>query len=237
MGSTCCKPSLKKYNKKNTRNFEWDQLFSNTVFPEKEIEDCKDNIDWYYLCRHHPLSVEFIRKYKSRISFYQLSKNPHLNASIINEFENELNLEAIIDNRLLPLEMADQILLKTTNSSVQCKLLKSFRFEETTLALFIIKSSYRYNHVIEELCKHQSLSTTFLQQYKNKLNWRAISQYQRLSLKAIQMFERHIYWNELSYNKHLNMDIIELYGPKLLRTEEYENAFKLKNIYYRDKNV
>ncbi len=51
------------------------------------------------------------------------------------------------------------------------------------------------------------------------------------------MFERHIYWNELSYNKHLNMDIIELYGPKLLRTEEYENAFKLKNIQYHDKNV
>lgn len=61
----------------------------------------------------------------------------------------------------------------------------------------------------EQVSKQSDLSDSFLQEYKEMLNWRLLSQYRTFTKESIETFKKHVHWEEIcSYQSCLDVSFI-----------------------------
>ena len=89
------------------------------------------------------------------------------------------------------------------------------KFDEQKLRQYIDPYFFRYRSIWSALSIHQTLSETFIDEFKDKLSWLDICCYQKLSEPFIKTHADYVDWTEISIHQILSESFIEEFQDKV----------------------
>lgn len=176
------------------KHSKWEDILKKEELNEDFIEEFVEEFnsdDWYYVSQQK-LSESFIEKYKHKVDWSEIIQFQKLNISFI---EKNLNTIFSLPNGVL---------------SVHCLALFQklpIDFIENNIELF---EDYFYL-----LSEHQKLPESFMEKYKEKIDWKIISRKQKLSESFIEKYKDKLDWESISFYQSLSESFIEKHQDKI----------------------
>lgn len=165
----------------------WDLVCASSLLSESFINEFSEKVNWKLVSRHQLLSEKFIRKHQHQMDWQAIAWAQKLSEAFILEFESRLKWDVIC----LYQELSEEFIRKNIE-----------KFDQTC-----------WNN----LCKKQALTTTFIQEFPDKIQWNYVSQNLKLTDEQLRIFKDKINWGTLiNYGRSMNE----------LLLKEFENEFE-----------
>lgn len=158
-------------------NLNWSIICYKNDIPNYYYKHFVDKLDWKEICKRQQLTSSFIKKYEKYMNWDLVATRGYINDDIFTEFFEELYCSM--------------------------KFNKIFINSNTTISANII-SQYEYyydNDIWNSISIYKNLDDEFINKYKDKLNWKLLSNSFKFTETQIIKYKKYIKWNDLSTSK------------------------------------
>lgn len=216
---------------KSQTNVNWDVISTVSNLHVDFIEKYKEQLNWTLISEFHELSLDFVQRYESdiywvflavnltitdeiilkylyRLNFGTLSANSNVSENIIEKFWTRFNRTTLLQTKELSQEFIRKNILRI---GIDCNLIIYQYIPEDV----IIEHMDILKNWLPLICKHQSLSESFIHQYRYCLDWSLVSRLQKLSFDFIKQHEQFIDFKWLSTNAYITLDVLEAYESRI----------------------
>lgn len=152
------------------------------------------------LCEHYYLSYFILNKYGHHLTpklWERVIVNQELNEEIVIKYKGDISWKMLSSFHQLNEPFAQRFIDKFDAFT----LFKYNQFSESFLIrnFNVWKVSGNYS-----VCRFQTLSERFIEDYKQHLNWQLISEYQNMGVRFIVKYSDLIHEDKLRLNKKIN---------------------------------
>lgn len=191
-----------KYIMENKDTLDFDKLYKTYPFDENLVISLKDKIDWNILFIYNKnIDRLFFYNNEEFLNWDKISMHKNLPATALEKCPDRLNWTLVCRYSQM-----DENILEAFYKYLD---FEEISINQTLSPEFISKHINDFKLYMEEIGDNQRLTEDFMREYKDIVDWRAISRSQKLSESFLDEMKDYVDWTWVSYKQKLSSRFIE----------------------------
>lgn len=221
------------------------------VLSEEFMDKYSNYLFWDDLCKHQQMSEDFIENHLNKIYPKPLLDRGLISERFLRKYAFDINWKTI-SNSLAPLsiDFLREFKDKIDWSRYMCyhtlteQLIEEFgdvipwayvpgriKMSEKFIRRHRLELE-KYYSCWSQICEHQELSEPFIEEFKDKVNWKVISYKQKLSKEMIHKYANKLEWRYIVANQKLDQKFIKDHIDYILPLSSWVWTDMIKRIKF-----
>lgn len=175
-----------EYYLKHPEFVNWHDVSSNKELTIDQIRRAKDHLDWYWITLGTAFTEDEIRQFQDYVYWDWVSfKNKKINESFLREFKDKIECWDFLGYAKIPKNFRREFNIKDVNHAL------FQQFNENEIGEFVSGEDW------DKISKTFWITEQILEKFKNKLNWRILSQ-RYWPLRTMWKYRDYWDWSQLT---------------------------------------
>lgn len=206
----------------------WEDLCQHQEMSEKFIEDHINRIYPIPLLNRGLIGESFIRKYAFDINWKTISNSyAHLSTEFLREFKDRIDW-----NRYFNYHVPTEKFIEEFKDVVPWSYVPGrVKMSENFIRRHRLEME-KYYAFWTNICEHQDLSEEFIEEFAEKVDWKAVSYKQKLSKEMMHKYADKLEWRYIISNQNIDQKFVEEHIDYILPLSPWQWTDMIKHIKF-----